>query len=136
LSSQKIIILSEPDGEKVFFAQFRDEAGNDSEIVSAGIILDTTPPKITTFSIDRGLEWTNNADKKVLISIQGDDAAEMMISDKVSFEGADWKPYVNTIENFILPGEDGEKNLYLVLRDEAGNVSRPAHARINLKRSF
>jgi hypothetical protein len=136
LSNQKIIILSEPDGEKVFYAQFRDEAGNDSEIVSSGIILDTKPPKITTFSIDRGLEWTNNAQKKVLISIKGDDAAEMMVSDKVSFEGADWLPYTQTIEDYILPGEDGEKNLYLILRDEAGNVSRPAHARINLKRSF
>jgi len=135
-TSQKIIILSEPDGEKVFYAQFRDEAGNDSEVVSAGIILDTTPPKITTFSIDRGLEWTNNNDKKVLISIKGDDAFEMMISDKVSFEGADWKPYADTIKDFILPGEDGEKNLYLLLRDEAGNISQLAHARINLKRSF
>ncbi len=135
-ASQKIIILSEPDGEKVFYAQFRDEAGNDSEVISAGIILDTSPPKITTFSIDRGLEWTNNNDKKVLISIMADDAFEMMISDKVSFEGADWKPYTNTIEDFILPGEDGEKNLYLLLRDEAGNISQLAHARINLKRSF
>jgi len=135
-TEQKEIILSEIDGEKTFYVQFRDEAGNPSQVVSASIILDTTPPDVLSFKIDNGAEWTNDPEKKVTISLDATKASEMLISDKATFEGADWEPFRNTIENYELPGEDGEKNVYLKLRDECGNESRIAHTKINLKRSF
>jgi hypothetical protein len=42
--------------EKTFYAQFSDDAGNYSEVVSTSIILDTTPPQIENFVIDDGEE--------------------------------------------------------------------------------
>jgi len=130
------IVLNEADGEKTFYVQFVDDAGNMSDVVSSKIILDTTPPNIKSFTIDGGEEWTNDSNKKVKLSIEADGATEIMISDNPNFTGASWQPYSAAIMDHILPGEDGEKIVFIKLRDEIGNVSRPASAKINLKRTF
>ena len=70
------------------------------------------------------------------LTIDGEGAGHMMISENVSFENMEWQPFAQKIDGYTLPGDDGEKNLYVVLKDEAGNISKPAHARIMLKRSF
>ncbi len=135
-ATSKEIIFTEPDGEKIFYVQFSDDAGNESEILNSKIILDTTPPKITEFTINNGEEWTNDPDKKVTLIINATNADEMMISTKPDFTDANWEPFKNEMPGFILPGDDGEKILFLKLRDEPGNVSRVVTAKINLKRSF
>lgn len=135
-ATSKEFTFTEPDGEKVFYAQFSDDAGNQSEIVSSKIILDTTPPKINKFAINGGEQWTNANDKRVNIEIDATDATEMMISDNAEFSNAAWQPFRQNIPDYILPGEDGEKTIFIRLRDEPGNVSRIANAKINLKRSF
>ncbi len=132
----KEIIVPESDGAKNFFVQFRDEAGNESEVVSSTIFLDTTPPQLGGILIDGGEKFTNSKDKKVRIEIKASDASEMMISNDPDFAGSSWQPFNTSIENYILPGDDGEKTIFIKLRDEAGNVSTPGSATINLKRSF
>lgn len=136
VTSSKEIILSEADGEKIYYAQFRDDAGNLSEVISSKIILDTSSPKFKNFTIDDGAEWTNHAEKKVTLSIVAEGANEMMISDKPSFKDSSWETFESTIANYELPGEDGEKVLFIKLRDEPGNVSKVVTAKIILKRSF
>ena len=128
-------VIEGPDGKITFYAQFRDEAGNLSKTVSTSVILDTTPPRIQSFIINDGSEWTNAKDKKVKLHIKTDGAKEMKISDKPGPEDGKWVPFRPDVE-YVLPGEDGQKHVYLQLRDEAGNVSRTAHATINLKRTF
>jgi len=135
-ATSKEIVFTEADGEKTFYAQFSDDAGNESEIISSKIILDTTPPKITAFSIDNGEEWTNSPEKEVKLVIDATGAEEMMISNNPDFSGCNWEPYKKEIRNYVLPGDDGEKILFVKLRDEPGNVSRVVTAKINLKRSF
>lgn len=132
----KEVVFTEPDGEKTFYVQYSDDAGNQSEVVSSKIILDTTPPKVNAFSINKGAEWTNDAEKKVSISIDASGAEEMLIGDNADFSGSEWEPYKSELLNYVLPGEDGEKVLFLKLRDESGNVSRVVTTNINLKRSF
>jgi len=135
-SSTKEIVLAEADGEKMFYAQFSDDAGNYSEVITSKIILDTTPPKLNVFSIDNGEQWTNNTEKKVTISIDAEGANEMMVCDNPEFNNCKWETYTKSISNFELPGDDGEKVLFIRLKDEVGNESRIASAKINLKRSF
>jgi len=130
------IVLNEADGEKTFYVQFVDDAGNMSDVVSSKIILDTTPPNIKSFTIDGGEEWTNDSNKKVKLSIEADGATEIMISDNPTFTSANWQPFSAATIDHTLPGEDGEKIVFIQLRDEIGNVSRPASAKINLKRTF
>jgi hypothetical protein len=113
-----------------------DDAGNHSEVTHAKIILDTTPPKFNKFTINNGEEWTNDEGKKVTLNIDATDATEMMIGHNPDFTGAAWEPFKQVISNFTLPGEDGEKIIFIKLRDEPGNTSRIVSAKINLKRSF
>ena len=134
--TSKELILAEADGEKIFYAQFSDDAGNISEIVSGKIILDTTPPKITKFAIDNGAEWTNDTEKKVNLSIDAEGASEMIISDNPSFTNSSWESFKSAVTLFELQGEDGEKVLFIRLKDEQGNESKIATAKINLKRTF
>ncbi len=136
ISTKKELSLTAADGEKTIYAQFSDDAGNQSEIVSSKIILDTTPPKIKQFTIDDGAEWTNNTEKKVKLSVNASGAHEMMISDNPGFGNSSWQSFNANISNYELKGEDGEKVLFIKLRDEVGNVSKVVSSKINLKRSF
>lgn len=132
----KEFVVLEGDGEKEFFAQFKDQAENLSEVVSSKIILDTTPPSIKSFSINNGEEWTNDREKKVSLSINADDAYEMRIDNDPAFSHSNWQKFQNKIEGFTLAGDDGEKTVFLILKDEAGNVTPTISAKINLKRTF
>ena len=136
IASSKEIILAEADGEKTFYAQFTDDAGNLSEIVNSKIILDTTPPKLNKFTINDGAEWTNHKEKKVKLEIDAEGANEMMVSDNPGFSNSAWQPYEASISNYELTGEDGEKVLFIKLKDELGNISKTSSAKINLKRTF
>lgn len=127
--------ISGPDGEFTFFIQFGDEAGNSSKPLKSSIILDSTPPKINAFVINDGSEWTNAKDKKVTLHVKAEGAKEMMIGDKPGLDDGKWTLFKSKT-SYVLPGEDGQKSIYIKLRDEAGNVSRTAHATVNLKRSF
>jgi len=132
----KEIVLLEGDGVKTVYAQFKDQAGNTSEVVSDDIIVDTTPPKIHAFRIDNGAEWTNNKEKKVTLNIEAEQATEMRIDHDPAFSNSSWEPYKPQINDYVLPGEDGVKTLFVRLKDEAGNVSQPIKSVIKLKRTF
>jgi len=135
-ATSREIVLNEADGEKTFYVQFTDDAGNLSDLVNGKIILDTTPPTIKSFIINDGAQWTNDTNKKVKFSIDTDGASEIMISENATFTNSNWQPFSSGSLDYTLSGEDGEKTIYIQLRDEAGNVSRQAGSKINLKRSF
>ena len=135
-ATEKSLTLAGGDGEKEIIIHFRDEAGNISEPISAKIILDRKPPVPVSFVIDDGSGWTNDPEKKVSLNISAQEAEFMMISLAGNFDGAEWISYQEKVEDFILPGEDGEKNIFVRFKDETGNVSPPLSAKVNLKRSF
>ncbi len=132
----KELVMPEGDGEKEIYTQFKDQAENLSEIVSSNIIVDTNPPKLKTFLIDNGAEWTNNKDKKVTLTIDAEDAFEMRVDHDPAFTNSKWQKFSNKVEDFTLSGDDGEKTVFILLKDEAGNVTNQNSAKINLKRSF
>ncbi|HBH22354.1 MAG TPA: hypothetical protein DDY13_02910 [Cytophagales bacterium] len=135
LQPSKTIILSGKDGKRNILAQFRDKAGNESEIVSASIMLDNSPPELQKISINDGAEWSNAPDKEVKIQIFGEEAVEMMVSQKEDLSDGRWMEFKNDF-SIVLEGEDGLKNIYVKLKDEAGNESRVVSSSIKLKREF
>jgi hypothetical protein len=135
-ASEKIITLMGEDGEKEIGVFVRDEAGNVAKPVVTTLILDRTPPRPESFVIDDGRGWTNDPDKNVVLNFNVEDAYEMMISTEPSFDGAIWENYQSSVKAFKLPGEDGEKIIFVKFKDHAGNVSPPISAKVNLKRSF
>ena len=135
-NKEKTITLAGEDGEKEIGVFLRDEAGNLAKPIIATVVLDRRPPKPESFIIDDGRGWTNDPDKKVVLNFNADGAHEMMISTKPTFEDASWENYKPSVENFQLPGEDGEKIIFVKFKDQAGNISPPISSKVNLKRSF
>ncbi|MBS2021375.1 MAG: carboxypeptidase regulatory-like domain-containing protein, partial [Deltaproteobacteria bacterium] len=101
-------ILQAGDGPKAVYAQFRDQAGNDSAIVEndGALTLAQTPPAGATLLIDGGATVTNQRyAQSIAISSQvgqGSPPSEMWLS-TTGFSGAaggprdtGWVPYANT----------------------------------------
>jgi len=132
----KEIYLSIGEGERVVYARFKDAAGNISETVSDNILLDVKAPDIKSFTINDGAEFVNDRDKRVTLKFQVEGASEMKIAFNPNLTGANWQPYKQQIDNFILPGEDGDKVVYVQFKDQAGNTSLRKSARVILKRAL
>jgi hypothetical protein len=135
-SFQKEYILLGEDGKKQIGIAFRDEAGNITKPLNSTITLDRTPPKPEDFVIGNGQGWTNDPDKKVDLQIKAEGAHEMAIGTDPTLKSVSWEPYKSEIRNYVLPGDDGEKILFIRFRDEAGNESAVISSKVNLKRSF
>ncbi len=129
-------ILPGDDGEKVVYAQFKDEAGNATLIVEDKIILDREPPIAKSFVVNNGENWVNDPEKRVMIQVEAVNASAMMISHDPKFRSAKWRPYATIVNDYTLYGEDGLKEIYVIFRDESGNTSDVLKTQINLKRSF
>ncbi|MBB3698591.1 hypothetical protein KMW28_15455 [Flammeovirga yaeyamensis] len=135
-SEKKSIYLSDGDGTKRVYVKFKDKAGNETKSYSSSIELDTNAPKNIDFKINNGEKVTNDINKKVTLNIEPDDAALMMVSNSSSFNGGKWQQAVPSISWTLKGEEDGYKHVYIRFKDEAGNVSRPLRATIELKRGF
>jgi len=106
-------ILPPKDGIKQVYAQFKDNAGNISEVVSDNITLDIQPPTNYKIDIENGANYVNKRIVKVSVFAEG--ATEM------AFKGSEgWIPYATTHE-IDLGEPDGEKTVFVKFRDEVGN---------------
>lgn len=126
--------LAGKDGEKTVYVKFKDVAGNESEVASAKIALDATPP--TGASIKIHSENTiiqGAAEKKYIadinqplrVNIAGEGATEMMISHYNNFKDATWQPFQPSINWPISEPQDGAHFIFLRLKDAAGHVTTP-----------
>ncbi len=120
--------LAAGDGDKEIFAKFKDNAGNLSDIVSAKIHLDKTPPRGGKITINKGHDITKK--NLVHLDIEVNDADKMMVSNQVNFAGATWKPVETSISGWALAGADGLKKIYVRFNDKAGNVSPTVSSQI------
>lgn len=136
-TTKKTYQLSENDGIKQVYVKYKDIAGNQTPSISSSISIDTSAPQNIALTIDQGAESTNNINKLVLLQIEGDDATMMMVSNSSSFHNAHWQQLKSSIIDWKLNGEeDGTKHVYIKFKDDAGNISRPIRASIELKRGF
>ncbi len=129
---RKIYEVSEGDGIKNIYIKFRDKALNETDVFTSLVILDTKPPEIVSLTINSGENYTNNASKTINLTIECKDAVEMRLSQKGQAPG-DWETF-NREKTMTLAGEDGEKEIGVFLRDEAGNIAKPIISKIVLDR--
>jgi len=119
------------DGEKVIWVSLQDLAGNMSTVNKASIILDRKPPSIERIEINGGASITNSS--KVNIQIEASGADFMQLSTKKDLiNGNNWRPFSANLIDFQLPVGNGEKRVFILLRDKAGNVSEVGTAKITL----
>jgi hypothetical protein len=130
------------DGDKVVYAKFKDAAGNESQAVSVKASLDRSAPEEARIEIkakDMGIieatnqKITNHMNEPVTLLISGQDAVEMLISNSPNFKDASWQPFKNKLEDWNLNAKaDGDHFVYLKLRDQAGNQTRPVADNIKI----
>ena len=108
--TEKWILDLRGNGEKTVYAKFRDQAGNESEVVSTTITLDTSPPSAGSIVINDGEKYTNS--RKVTLQIQCEDAIKARIVDRNRAEIVDFKPDANgTMKlNWLLDSIQGQKD--------------------------
>ncbi|TAH17389.1 MAG: hypothetical protein EAZ08_13770 [Cytophagales bacterium] len=124
-------VLDGEDGEKKVFAKFRDKAGNESQPVSATILLDRQEPYDVEFTIDSGKTCTNNINHKVKLQLKATGAVQMAISNTPSISNFAWENYKESKE-WALAGRIGVKTIYVKFKDDAGNESKTISAMIML----
>ncbi|MDZ7606698.1 MAG: hypothetical protein U5K79_14165 [Cyclobacteriaceae bacterium] len=110
------------DGLKTIFARLQDKAGNFSKVFTATIMLDRVPPANCEIVINNNEAFITNPSKKVAISLRGEGASHIMISNKEDFAGAAWMPF-KTVIPWTLEGPEGTHYVHAKFRDEAGNES-------------
>ena len=133
--TEEIIKMQLPgeDGEKRIYVQLKDKAGNNSQIESNKIVYDSTPPKNTKISINKGEKYTNDKLGRVLVNVKADEAHEIMLSNSPQFQNGRWEAYKESMKWVIEVGtRDEEKVVYAKFRDQAGNESPTISAGIIL----
>ena len=108
--------LSAGDGTKTLYAKFRDVNGLESEVVNASIIVDTDYPSGSVV-LNSDAEFTNDVNVSLLLNASdGTGAIDMLISNKMDFEGAVWTSYNSSLCWTLLPG-NGERKVFVKFRD-------------------
>jgi hypothetical protein len=138
--SQPIFTLSEGDGLKTIYVQYRDADEVESPVFSSSIVLDTAPPIGTSVEINGGATHTNNADGIVTLRFTAMDETsgvrDLRVSNDGVFDTEPWQPFVDALTwTLAEPTVDGLKTVWVQFRDHAGNETPlPATAGIVLDR--
>ena len=115
--------LSSGDGLKTVRAQFRDKAGNVSEVYTDTIVKDTAPPT-GTIVINGGAVTAPNSD--ALLTLTWDDGAGSGVARmRFSNNGATWSAWEPAAAEkawTLAPGS-GHRTVRVQFRDRLGNVS-------------
>lgn len=122
------------DGEKTVYVKFRSITLNESDVHSATITLDTSPPIVGALPIliNEGAVTTNN--RQVTLILDASDAAtvEIFNEDELeTFTEGTVLPYAATISWQLSEG-NGTKRVLVAFRDDIGNSSAFFSDRITL----
>ncbi|WP_448518619.1 hypothetical protein [Rhodoflexus sp.] len=83
--------------------------------------------------LDGGNKFTSSP--IVTLKIEAAGARQMMVSRSPNMEGAVWQEFKNDYGQINLGNEEGEKKVYVKLKDKYGNVTEPIEAKILLDRT-
>lgn len=109
-------------GQLAVYVQFRDEAGNTTQVYSDTIeVIDgapVVPGPLGPFAIliDGGNEKTTNNTVDLLLNAEYDETLEMIISESDTFASAVWEPYQTTTTYTFNDSSDGNKTVFVKYR--------------------
>jgi hypothetical protein len=132
-------ILSDGDGAKTVYVLLEGENQIRSDVLEGHIVLDTQAPELADLGVGNGTGYTN--DTGVSVEALGFDQpsesgiAEMRINIGAAPGQSDpWQAY-NMSAPLILPDLDGQHEVYVQVRDRAGNQSSVISSVISLDRN-
>lgn len=130
--------LSVGDGPRTVFVLLEDEHGARSDVLEGHTVLDTQPPEVLDVLLGGGSGYTD--DTGIAVTAVGEDLpaesgiAEMRLEvGAPPAEDAVWQPYVLRAP-LILPEEDGAHQVFVEVRDRAGNRAEVASGTVRLDR--
>jgi len=136
-SATRSITLSAGDGPKTVRVLFRDAAGNQSVELTAAITLDVAPPTDLALTITGDGPAGTTRSAGVTLAIAATDTAsglaEMMLANDAAYTDAEWQSFSSGTA-WTLTGNDGDKRVYVKVRDRAGNTAETS-AQITLDRA-
>ncbi len=118
--------LSGGDGAKTVYAQCQGANGQNSDVVTDTVILDTSPPPYISIQINNGGAWTNS--RNVVLGLYAFSASKCQFSN----DGQQWsgvEPYGTSRVWTVSPG-DGTKYVYFECQDSTGKLIGSASSTI------
>jgi len=103
-----------------WYAEVKPSDGTDFglKVYSNIVWIDGQNPIITQFLINDGDQYTNNQIVNLFLEASDNvEVSEMIVSKDSNFVGASWRPYQANFD-FTLSSGDGEKIIYVKVRDE------------------
>jgi|GEM_PF-1380892 len=133
-SNSTFIELDRGDGEYHVHVQVRDLANNTSPPSFDTIVLDRGMPVGASVGLDGGARYTRNATVRVDVTASDPEPGSGLWEMSFSDDGRTWEPWVPFNESCArnLTAGDGDKTVYVRLRDRAGNEGPSASATIML----
>lgn len=127
--------LSENDGKKTVYVQYKLASGEETEVFSDDILLDTQAPTDISIEFDIDGEYFTDPSMKVPVFITAKGAKYMKLSNSSSFYGAKWTIFKEEIEDWVLEaGDDGPRFIYARFKDVAQNESNTIKVMITVDR--
>ncbi|MBI2167359.1 MAG: Ig-like domain repeat protein [Candidatus Omnitrophica bacterium] len=123
-NATKNFTLPSGDGTKTLRVKFYDKAGNESQVYSKSITLDSTLPD-GSITINNSNLYTSSP--TVTLALSANDptsgVADMRFSNNFGFQWSDWEPF-GTRKDWTLSSTNGERWVAYEVRDWAGNIAR------------
>lgn len=110
--------LSSGDGTKNVYGQCRNKDGEQSDIVSDSIILDSKPPPYISITINNADQWTNN--RVVLLGLYAFSADQCRFANEDDI-WSEWEQYI-TRRSWTLSQNEGTKYVSYECKDKNGNI--------------
>jgi len=132
-STSKQWSLPDSDGQHTIGWKVRDHTGNEAS-TSASITLDRKAPTGLSISINSGSKYASN--RVVSLTLSATDLTSGVAGISLSNDGSSYSAYeaLTNSKSWSLPDSDGSKTVYLVAKDNAGNVAQVVSASIFLDR--
>lgn len=112
------------EGSNTFVLKSKDSANNESPETGLFVRLDTTPPSDPEIVINDGAGFTLTRD--VTLSLFANDATQVKVSEDINFTNAEFIDFdTELFLPFELSRDGGEKTVFAVFKDEAGNETVP-----------
>jgi hypothetical protein len=130
-------MLGAGEGSHTVYAQYKDGSGTESQVFSASIVLDTTPPAMPSIVIDSGGAFTKTANP-LFLTLQAADSLSGLSLVRLNDDGMATSGVLNATPiqyqrdtSFTRSSSaDGPVQVYAQFVDNAGNVSAIVNAGI------
>ena len=118
------------DGIKNIYCKFKGGKANPNEVFQASIVYDKTPPKVEIL-INNGSSISSSKYVNIVFKCTSEPSHMKITNESEPSNTSDWEPFRAALDWELASG-DGQKTVYAIFKDAAGNQFGPISAKITL----